>query len=250
MTRLVRELDDACAPLLDSARSVGARVWVVSEYGHVDVTRPVMLNRVLREKGFLQVRDGPFGEMLDTFGSRAFAVCDHQLAHVYVERPEDVAPVRDLLAAIDGVSRLLAQTERRSIGLDHPRSGELVALAQPDCWFAYPYWLDDRSAPDFARTVDIHRKPGYDPCELFFDPSLWWPRGRAIRRLIQKKLGFRTRFDVIPLDPKIVRGSHGVPAAQHLDRPVLIGDGPEPAGSETLAMTAIRDLILQALLPE
>ncbi len=87
-------------------------------------------------------------------------------------------------------------------------------LARADSWFAYPYWLDDRSAPDFARTVDIHRKPGYDPCELFFDPRLWWPKGRAIRRLLQKKLGFRTLFDVVPLDPDLVRGSHGVPAAE------------------------------------
>jgi predicted AlkP superfamily pyrophosphatase or phosphodiesterase len=250
MTRLVRELDDACAPLLDAARAIGARVWVVSEYGHIDVRRPVSVNRVLRDAAMLQVRDGPFGEMLDTFGSRAFAVCDHQLAHVYVERPVDVGRVRDLLGGVDGVSRILAGEERREIGLDHPRSGELVVLAQPDSWFAYPYWLDDRRAPDFARTVDIHRKSGYDPCELFFDPRLWWPKGRAIRRLIQKKLGFRTRFDVIPLDPKIVRGSHGVPAAQTGDRPVLIGDGPEPAGVDSLATTEVKDLLLKALLPD
>ena len=97
--------------------------------------------------------------------------------------------------------RVLAGRERHELGLDHPRSGELVVLSEPDSWFAYPYWLDDRLAPDFARTVDIHRKPGYDPCELFFDPQLLWPKGRAIRRLIQKKLGFRTLFDVVPLDP-------------------------------------------------
>ena len=108
--------------------------------------------------------------------------------------------------------RVLAGRERHELGLDHPRSGELVVLSEPDSWFAYPYWLDDRLAPDFARTVDIHRKPGYDPCELFFDPQLFWPKGRAIRRLIQKKLGFRTLFDVVPLDPRLVRGSHGLPA--------------------------------------
>jgi predicted AlkP superfamily pyrophosphatase or phosphodiesterase len=247
MPRLVRELDDACEPLLDHARAAGARVWVVSEYGHVDVTRPVCLNRALREACLLRVRDGPFGEMLDTFGSRAFAVCDHQLAHVYVDRPGDLAQVRDLVSAIDGVSRVFTGSERREIGLDHPRSGELVVLAQPDSWLAYPYWLDDRCAPDFARTVDIHRKPGYDPCELFFDPYLLWPKGRAIRRLIQKKLGFRSRFDVIPLNPRLVRGSHGVPAVLALDRPILIGDGPEPGGAQTLAMTEVKDLVLQAL---
>jgi predicted AlkP superfamily pyrophosphatase or phosphodiesterase len=247
MTRLVRELDDACAPLLEAARAVGAKVWVVSEYGHADVKRAISLNRVLREASLLQVRDGPFGEMLDTYGSRAFAVCDHQFAHVYVENGADIDRARDLLGGVDGVSRVFVGRERREIGLDHPRSGELVVLARADSWFAYPYWLDDGRAPDFARTVDIHRKPGYDPCELFFDPRLWWPKGRAIRRLLQKKLGFRTRFDVVPLDPRIVRGSHGVPALETVDRPVLIGDGPEPSGTAALAMTEVKGLLLNAL---
>ncbi len=228
MARLVRELDDACGEILHVANHVGARVWVVSEYGHADVSRPILLNRVLREAGFLSVRPGPFGETLDTFGSRAFAVCDHQLAHVYVARPQDLERVSDLIKGIPGVSRLFTGKDRREIGLDHPRAGEVVVLSQSDSWFAYPYWLDDRLAPDFARTVDIHRKPGYDPCELFFDPGLWWPKGRAIRRLVQKKLGFRTLFDVIPLDAALVRGSHGVPAAEPEDRPILIGDGPRP----------------------
>ncbi len=249
MPRLVRELDDACAPLLDAARSVGARVWVVSEYGHVDVRRPVLLNRALREAGLLAVRPGPFGEMLDTFGSRAFAVCDHQLAHVHASRPADRALARERLAATPGVARVLEGEGRGEIGLDHPRAGELVVQSEPDAWFAYPYWLDDRKAPDFARTVDIHRKPGYDPCELFFDPGLVWPRGRAIARLAQKRLRFRTLFDVIPLDPTLVRGSHGVPAAVDADRPVLIGDGPPPGDGTSLAMTAVHERLLEALVP-
>ena len=122
----------------------------------------------------------------------------------------------------------------------------MIALAEPDAWFAYPFWLDDSQAPDYARTVDIHRKPGYDPCELFFDPHLIWPRGRALRRLAQKKLGFRTLFDVVPLDSSLVRGSHGLAALESPDRPLLIGDGPPPAGPE-LPMTAVRDLVLAAL---
>jgi predicted AlkP superfamily pyrophosphatase or phosphodiesterase len=250
MRRLVRELDDACGAICDAARTLGARVWVVSEYGHTDVSRPVLLNRALRESGFLSVRPGPFGEVLDNFRSRAFAVCDHQLAHVYLRGGEDhlVEEVRGTLADLPGVDRVLAGEERSQIGLDHPRSGELVALARSDSWFAYPYWLEDRAAPDFARTVDIHRKPGYDPCELFFDPHFLWPRGRAIGRLVQKKLGFRTLFDVIPLDPGLVRGSHGLPAQNADDRPVLIGDGDAPPGDATIAMTAVRDLVLKALL--
>jgi predicted AlkP superfamily pyrophosphatase or phosphodiesterase len=246
MPRLVRELDDACAPLLDAVQATGARAWVVSEYGHVDVSHPVYLNRALREAGLLTVRDGPFGETLETFHSRAFAVCDHQLAHVYVADAADRPRVRDVLSGLKGVGRILEDEERGEVQLRHERSGELVVLAKRFAWFAYPFWLDDRRAPDYARTIDIHRKPGYDPCELFFDPKLWQPKVRAAWRLLQKKLGFRTLFDVVPLDAGLVRGSHGLPAQDAQDRPFLIGEGPAPGETE-LPMTAVRDLVLRAI---
>jgi hypothetical protein len=150
-----------------------------------------------------------------------------------------------LLLSLPGVARVLEGEERALVGLDHGRAGELVALAEPNSWFAYPFWLEDKRAPDYARTVDIHRKPGYDPCELFLDPKLLWPKGRLLWRLLQKKLGFRTLFDVIPLDPSLVRGSHGLPAADPLDRPLLAGDGPAPG--EDLHTTQVRDLVLGAL---
>jgi predicted AlkP superfamily pyrophosphatase or phosphodiesterase len=244
--RLVGELDSACLPVLDAARSIGARVWVVNEYGHVQVSRAVLPNRALREAGLLSARPGPFGEILDTFESRAFAVCDHQLAHVYVNDSRDVSRTGAILAALPGVAKVLAGAQRSELELNHPRSGEIVALAEPDAWFAYPYWMDDRQAPDFARTVDIHRKPGFDPCELLFDPGLWWGKGRAMWRLVQKKLGFRTLFDVVPLNPSLVKGSHGLPAALDPDRPVMIGDGPAPAGP-ILLVTDVHRLVLQAL---
>jgi predicted AlkP superfamily pyrophosphatase or phosphodiesterase len=246
MPRLVREVDTACEPILDAARTVGARVWVVSEYGHTQVSRAVLPNRTLRKEGLLAIRPGPFGEILDVLESAAVAVCDHQLAHVYLNENAEPARVRDLLASVPGVARVLGGEERAEIGLDHPRAGDLVLLSDPDAWFAYPFWLDDRAAPDYARTVDIHRKPGYDPCELFFDPHLWWPRGRALRRLIQKKLGFRTLFDIVPLDPGLVRGSHGLPAANPVDRPILIGDGPAPEAAE-MPMTRVHDALARAL---
>jgi predicted AlkP superfamily pyrophosphatase or phosphodiesterase len=246
MAWLALELDQACVPFLDAAREVGARVWVVSEYGHVQVNRAVLPNRALREAGLLSVRPGPFGEILDTFTSRAFAVCDHQVAHVYVAEAADIPRVRDVLTALPGVDRVFAGEERRELGLVHPRSGELVALSSRDAWFAYPFWQDDNLAPDYARTVDIHRKPGYDPCELFFDRRLWWPKGRAMRRLLQKKLGFRTLLDVVPLDPGLVRGSHGLAAASSEEGPLLVGDGPAPS-AEVLPMQAVHDLLLRAL---
>ena len=245
MKKHVAELDDSLLPLLDAAKQIGARIWVVSEYGHCDVDQPVYLNRELRMAGWLQVRLGPFGEQLETFASDAFAVCDHQLAHVYVRRPEMIQPIRDRLAHLPGVGRAYVGEERAEIGLDHPRSGEIVVLSQPKAWFAYPFWLEDRLAPDYARCIDIHRKPGFDPCELFYDPKLLWPMGRAMRRLLQKKLGFRTLFDVIPLDASLVRGSHGLAADQEVDRPILIGTGTAPRNN--LSILDVHDLILQAL---
>lgn len=245
MAQHVRELDDACLPLLEAAQRIGAHVWVVSEYGHCDVTTPILLNRLLRQKGFLTARQGPFGEQLDLYGSRAFAVCDHQLAHIYVANADDIPRVREVIAAVPGVARTLVGDERADCQLDHGRSGEIIALSEPQAWFAYPFWLDDARAPDYARAVAIHNKPGYDPCELFFDPELRFPKLRAGRRLLQKKLGFRTIFDVVPLDPGIVRGSHGLPASDPQDRPLFIGHGPAP--TDGLPMMAVRDAILQAL---
>jgi predicted AlkP superfamily pyrophosphatase or phosphodiesterase len=215
----VREVDQCAGLVIDAAREIGAQVIAVSEYGLVPVSQPVLINRALRQAGLLVVRDGPFGEMLMPHDSRAFAVVDHQLAHVVINDTSVTAEVRRILEGLDGVE---AVVEPGEVELDHPRSGELIALAKPDAWFVYYYWLDERRAPDFARTVDIHRKPGYDPCELFSTSNL-----RAAVRLAQKKLGLRYKMDVIPLDPSLVHGSHGLrPALEH--GPVIIGpDAPD-----------------------
>jgi hypothetical protein len=163
---------------------------------------------------------------------RAFAVVDHQLAHIYVARQEDRQEVRDFLLGIDGVRDVVPPEE---LQLQHPRSGDWIALAEPDAWFNYYYWLDDRDAPDFASTVDIHRKPGYDPAELFMTSSL-----RAMGRLIQKKLGFRYRMDVIPLDAGLVGGSHGLLYPPE-DSPLIIG--PDAPGDMLQFKDYIRGLI-------
>ncbi|MCS7046644.1 MAG: alkaline phosphatase family protein, partial [Gemmataceae bacterium] len=241
--KLVGELDSACAVLLDAAEAVGARVWVVNEYAHVPVDRPIYVNRALRAAGLLRVRSGPFGEQLDSYGP-ALAVCDHQIAHVYVNDPTLRPRVKEIVAALEGIDTVVEASERARLGLDHPRAGDLIALAKPKAWFAYPFWLNDAQAPDYARTVDIHRKPGYDPCELFLDPHRWWPMGRALAKLALKKLGFRALIDVIPLDASLVRGSHGLPAADALDRPVLIGDGSPPPAEVTHEQ--VHQLVLRA----
>ncbi len=247
--RWVAEADRAAALVLEAARAIEATVVVMSEYGIQPVTRAVLPNRALREAGLLAVRDGPFGEGLDPLASRAFAVCDHQLAHVYVRDRGDLEAVRGRLATLPGVGEVLAGAARSRVGLDHPRSGDLVVLAQPDAWLAYPWWLDDARAPDFARTVDIHRKPGYDPLELFVDPALRWPALRMARRLLAKRLGFRYRMDVVPLDPSLVRGSHGLAPADPADGPlVLSGEADAVEGVRALTdlpASALRHLRLE-----
>jgi predicted AlkP superfamily pyrophosphatase or phosphodiesterase len=211
----VAEVDQCAGNVIDAAADIGAEVVIVSEYGLVPVDQPILINRALRSAGLLEVRDGPFGEMLMPIDSRAFAVVDHQLAHIYVHDPRDIPQVRRVVESIPGVDAVVAPHE---LELDHERSGELIALAKPNAWFVYYYWLDDSRAPDFARTVDIHRKPGYDPCELFMTSPM-----RAAFRLAQKKLGMRYRMDVIPLDPSLVRGSHGL-RPDPANGPVIIGN--------------------------
>jgi predicted AlkP superfamily pyrophosphatase or phosphodiesterase len=227
---LLREADAAAGIVIDAAKAKGAAVAAVSEYGIAPVRRPLFPNRVLREKGLLVARPGPFGERLDVFRSRAFAVVDHQVAHVYVKDPADLAPAAEALA---GLGELPA---RSALGLDHARSGELVLVAPADAWFAYDWWTDEGAAPDFARTVDIHRKPGYDPRELFAVPGAGL---RVARRLMQKKIGMRYLMDVVPLDASLVKGSHGRPPARPEDGPVWIG----PEGPRALA--DVRDAVLR-----
>ncbi|MBK8980222.1 MAG: alkaline phosphatase family protein [Planctomycetes bacterium] len=205
----VAAVDAEAGRLIDAARERGARVFVLSEYGIEAVDRPVFVNRTLHERGLLRVQETSHGQLLDAGASRAFAVADHQCAHVYVREPRDVAAVREAIAGLAGVERVLDREQQRELGIDHERAGELVAIAAPGAWFAYHYWLDERRRPDFAPTVDIHRKPGYDPTELFVDPSLRFPKLRVARTLAKKLLGFRYLMDVIGTDPSIVRGSHG-----------------------------------------
>lgn len=220
LARNLRELDVEAGKVIRSARSRGATVVVVSEYGIERVDQPVFINRELRRAGLLSVAVNSAGELLDPGASRAFAVCDHQLAHIYCRDRPALDAASALLSRVPGISSLHAGAQRSELGLNHPRSGELIALSAPGAWFAYDYWLDDRLRPDFARCVEIHRKPGYDPRELFFDPH--GGKFRAARALLRKKLGLRYVMDPVPLDAGLVRGSHGRPASAPEHGPIMI----------------------------
>lgn len=244
----LRAIDAVAGELIEKAERDGCRVIVVSEYGITPVREAVPVNRVLREAGLIAVREELGRELLDAGASRAFAVADHQLAHVYLQHGTPVAEVKRLLEGVDGIELVLDEEGKRACGLDHPRSGELVAVSRADRWFAYYWWLDDERAPDFARLVEIHRKPGYDPMELFVDPEIRFPKLAIGRRLLMRRLGFRTLLDVIPLRPtSLVRGSHGRPTDDSADGPLVISNVRELLPEGEVAATGFKELVLAHL---
>ena len=244
VTADLRDIDAVCGRLIEHFESRGARVIVLSEYGIADVTAPVHLNRVLREHGLLAVRDELGGELLDAGASAVFAVADHQIAHVYVNDASKAANVRALLEKTPGVERVLDKAQQIPYRIAHDRSGDFVVIAESGAWFTYYYWLDDRRAPDFARTVDIHRKPGYDPAELLIDPAIRLPALEVGWRLAKKQLGFRYLMDVIPLDAALVKGSHGRPADSEDTGPILITHQSDLLSSDRLRSVDVAATIL------
>jgi predicted AlkP superfamily pyrophosphatase or phosphodiesterase len=240
------EIDAICADLIKYYEERNAQVIVLSEYGITNVSKPVHLNRILREHGLLTVREEMGRELLDAGASIAFAVADHQIAHVYVNDPAYIPKVRDIIEAADGVAKVLEGDEKQTYHLDSERSGELIAIASSDAWFTYYYWLDDNCAPDFAKTVDIHRKPGYDPVELFIDPQLKFPQLKVATKLLKKQLGFRYLMNLISLDASLVKGSHGSFPISPLESPVCITKT-DLNNSSTIEATDICSLILRHL---
>ncbi len=240
----ILELDLLLSGLVTYYESQGVKVLILSEYGITDVNHPVHINRVLRQMGLIAVREENGLELLDAGMSKAFAVADHQIAHVYCQNEEIRNQVRGQLEKTEGIARVLEGKEITSNHLDHPRSGDLVVEAQPSSWFTYYYWLDDEKAPDFARMVDIHRKPGYDPVEMFLDPEKRFIIPRVAIKLLGKKLGFRTVMDLIPLDATLVKGSHGQTNLSDRDKAVFIGGSTDGAEIEA---SAVHDLLLREL---
>jgi predicted AlkP superfamily pyrophosphatase or phosphodiesterase len=237
----LRAIDALVGDLLDFFRAREVRVVLLSEYGLTNVARPVHLNRLFRRQGWLTVKEELGRELLDCGASKVFAVADHQVAHIYLNDGSLETSVRELLRSWDGVERVLGKTEKAAAGIDHPRAGDLIAVAEENAWFTYYYWDEDARAPDFARTVDIHRKPGYDPVELFTDPALapLALKTKIAWRLLQKKLGFRMLMDVIPLDASLVKGSHGRQPNHAADFPVLISERADLLGAQQIEATDV-----------
>jgi len=216
-----------------------AHIILLSEYGITNVSNPVSVNRILREQGLLQVRVERGLELLDPGASKAFAVADHQVAHIYINDPEVAGKVSALVEKIPGVALALDRRQQQQYGIHHERAGDLVLMADERSWFTYYFWLDDAKAPDYARSVDIHKKPGYDPVEMFMSSKL-----RAAYKLFRKKVGLRYVMDVIPLDPTLVKGSHGRIGTDKQFHPVLIANS---AGQKELKATDVHGLIWSTL---
>lgn len=242
--RAAAELDRAMAPSWTTPAARAAPSSPSPNTASPASTGPSTSTGPCAAAGLLEVHTQDGMEYLDPMASRAFAVADHQLAHIYVRRPEDLEVTREALRDVQGIEQLLDDEGKKAHGLDHPRSGELVAVADPDAWFTYYYWLDDARAPDFAQLVEIHRKPGYDPVELFLDPQDPYVRVKAAAAVARKKLGMRYRMAVVPLDPSPIRGSHGRLPQSDEEGPLILCSTPH-AFTGPVRATEVKSLLLK-----
>ncbi|MBA2116983.1 alkaline phosphatase family protein [Bremerella alba] len=224
----VAELDFVLGELfagLKEAYGEDVLILVASEYTIVPVDHVTYPNRVLREAGLMQVNSDEDGETINYRGSEAFAVTDHQLSHIYA-KDRDQATIDKVVKLFDGqegIAEVLAGDDREKYFLNHERSGDVILVSTDNSWQAYYYWLDDALAPKFARTVDIHRKPGYDPVEMHVDMAT----------------------KSIPLDATLVKGSHGAPPKTEAQRGILLSNQKGVYPETPLADTDVCDLVLR-----
>lgn len=238
----LREIDEVCKDLITYLEGRGVAVNIISEYGITNVEQPIHINRTLREMGTISVREENGLELLDAGASDAFAMADHQVAHIYIKDLTLKDSIRKTLEQTPGIEQVLDIEEQKTNHIDHHRSGDLVAIADKKSWFTYYYWQDEAKAPDFARTVDIHKKPGYDPVEMFLDPDKKLIIPRIALKLLSKKLGFRTLMDLIPLDASLIKGSHGRINLDDQDKAIFIGNHKQ---SSAIDPTQVHDIILK-----
>ncbi len=229
------------------ANQLGYKTLILSEYGIEKVHTAFAPNRLLRQNGFLSLRNELDRELLDCGASRAFAVVDHQIAHVYVKEISDADQLSQLFLACPEVDKLWIGDARAEIHLNHERAGDIILRAAKGCWFSYPWWMSPEKAPDFARTVDIHRKPGYDPAELFIDPDIAWPRLKVALHLLKQKLGLRSLLEVIPLDASLVQGSHGRTDLSERDGPILLSGNIDFPDQPALNCREVHQLLLNLI---
>ena len=246
----LKEIDGVVEQLVNHFQKRNARIVLLSEYGITDVNNPIHLNRILRSKGYIAIREERGLELLDAGQSKAFAVADHQIAHIYLNDPSVKLEVKALLESVSGVEMVLMGEELEKAKLNHERSGDLVVVADADSWFTYYFWLDDAKAPDYARMVDIHKKPGYDPVEMLTDPKDKLVMAKVVAMLLKKKMGFRTVMNIIPLDATLVKGSHGRIPEDKADFPILITDQVNSSFNDDIEATDVYSILKKHLTEE
>ncbi|MGJ8715572.1 MAG: alkaline phosphatase family protein [Maribacter stanieri] len=244
----LQEIDTVVEQLVKHYEALNARVILLSEYGITNVNRSVHLNRVLRREGMIAVREERGLELLDAGESDAFAVADHQIAHVYCKDSKDIARVAKIIKSVEGVEKVLYGDDLKNYHINHERCGDIVVVSDKDSWFTYYFWLDDSKAPDYARMVDIHKKPGYDPVEMMTDPKDKLVMAKVVGKLLKKKMGFRTVMDIIPIDATLIKGSHGRLTEDIEDFPIFISNHVTGDNHQKITAIQVRDLIEDHLL--
>lgn len=236
----LNEIDELVRQLVTFYEKKNAEIIILSEYGIAPVNNPIHINRILREAGLINIRVERGLELLDAGASKAFGVADHQVAHIYVNDPSVLNKVKEIFQRTNGIQLVLDREAQEEYHFGHERSGDLVLMASDKSWFTYYFWLDDQKAPDYARSVDIHKKPGYDPVEMFMTSKL-----RAGYKLLRKKAGLRYVMDVIPLDAALIKGSHGRTMVSEEYQPVIITKN--APGKSSLEATDVYNIIWKAL---
>lgn len=244
ITKDLCEIDSICGKLLNFFRDRGCRVIVISEYGITPVRNAIHPNRILRDAGYLSLKVDLDREYLDPGKCRAFAVSDHQIAHIYINDKKDMPAVKEIFKNVEGIEQVMDEDGKKACGLDHERAGELVLISESDRWFTYYYWNEDSRSPDYARTVNIHAKPGYDPCELVLDPAISFPKLKIGSTLLKKLLGFRYLMDVIPLDAGLIKGSHGRVTDDDNEGPIFMTTEPKLVKTQTIMAQDVFALFL------
>ncbi len=236
----LRAIDAEIEKLVLFYESRKAEIIILSEYAITPVSKVVYPNRILRKAGYLGIRHEQGLELLDAGASKAFAVADHQLAHIYVNDKSILDTLKGVFSADKNIALVLDKQQQLAHGISHDRSGDLVLVSASDAWFSYYFWLDDALAPDYARTVDIFKKPGYDPVEMFMTSKV-----KAGYKLLRKKIGLRYVMNVIPLNPDLIKGSHGHIPDAGTARPIFIGSFKQR--EDPIQACDIFSVIMQAL---